>query len=293
MIILKTSILIILLNLTSQVVATEVCEQANSLLYQAYDLYSKQNSLSQQKQLLKRAIQICPMPEIHNALAFVLESKGEYQQAIKHYKLALKQKPDLDEAQYDLAELYYKQSQFALSLSTYLNICNTDADAKIQIQQLLKEQRYAIVDSEQTISKENLLLLYDYKNNNNINKKLLACGVKLQIQPVFLFYNFKFQQDILHSTLQLDEIAETLRQLYNSTIKIHAHTDTFANIINRDELNLKLSQKQAEAIANALVERGISIERIQTTGHGYHKPIAYGISPEVARKNTRIEIVRF
>lgn len=293
MIILKASILIILLYLPSQAMATEVCEQADDLLYQAYDLYSKQHTFSQQKHLLERAVKICPMPEIHNALAFVLGNKGEYHKAIKHYKLALKQKPNLYEAWYDLAELYYEQNQFVSSLVAYLNICKIDTDAKAQIQFLLKEQRYAIVNSEQTISKDNLLLLYGHKNNNNINKKLVACGINLSVQPVFLFYNFKFQNDILHSTLQLDEIAATLRHLYNSTIKIYAYTDAFANSINRDELNLKLSQEQAEAIANALVERGISMERMQAVGHGYRRPIAYGISPEATKKNTRIEIIRF
>jgi len=275
------------------VMATEVCEQANELLYQAYDLHSKKHVISQQKRLLERALQLCPNnPEIHNALAFVLENSGEYSQAIKHYKQALQQNPELYEAWYDLGELYYEQKQFILSLEAYLHICQTDADAKMQIQQLLAERDYAVVEPDQIISQENLLLLYNPKNNVTINKKLLACGIKLQIQPILSFYNFKFNNTILKLTngSQLDEIAATLRQLYNSVIKIHTHTDTFANKINRDELNLKLSQKQATAIANELVERGISVERIQTFGHGYHKPIVYGISPTAAKKNTRIDI---
>ncbi|MDM8567925.1 OmpA family protein [Thiotrichales bacterium HSG1] len=295
MIFLKTNILIILLNLIflSQAVATEACEQANDLLYQAYDLYSKQDSFSQQKQLLKRAIKICPKaPKIHNALAFVLENKGEHHLAIKHYKLALQQNPKLYEAWYDLAELYYEQNQFILSLEAYLNICITDKDAKEQIKLLLDKQRYAVVDSGKVVSKENLLLLY---GNNNFNRKLFACGIDSQIQPAFLFYNLKFKHNVLHSTSysQLDEIAATLRELYTSTIEIHAHTDAFTSSMNRDELNLKLSQKHAETIANALVERGISAERIGAVGHGYRKPIAYGTSPEVVKKNTRIEIVSF
>ncbi len=272
------------------IMATEVCDQANELLYQAYDLYAKKHVISQQKRLLERALQLCPNPEIHNYLAFVLGNSGKYSQAIKHYKQALQQNPKFYEAWYDLGELYYEQNQFILSLEAYLHICKIDVDAKVQIQQLLTERNYAIVDSDKIISQENLLLLYNPKNNATINNNLLDCGIKLQIQPVFSFYNFKFNNDILKSSKQLDEIAATLRKLYNSTIKIHAHTDTFTNKINRDELNLKSSQKRATAIANALVEKGISIERIQTFGHGYHKPIAYGISSIVAKKNTRIEI---
>ncbi len=273
--------------------ATETCEQANELLYQAYDLYSKKHVISKQKRLLKRALQLCPdMPEIHNSLAFVLENAGEYSQAIKHYKQALKQKNDLYEAWYDLGELYYEQNQFILSLEAHLQICKIDLDSKTRITQLLTKKNYAIVDSDQIISQENLLLLYDPESNSKLNKSLSDCGINLIVQPIFSFYNFKFKNSTLRRTNknQLDEIAATLRKLYNGIIKIHSHTDTFTNAVNRDELNLKLSQKRATAIANALVERGISIERIQAIGHGYHKPIAYGISPIIKQKNTRIEI---
>jgi len=275
------------------VMATEICEQANDLLYQAYDLYSKKHVISKQKRLLKRALQLCPnMPEIHSALAFVFENAGEYPQAIKHYKQALTQKSDLYEAWYDLGELYYEQNQFILSLEAHLQICKIDLDAKARIKQLLTKRRYAIIESDQIISQENLLLLYDPKNNSKLNNSILNCGINLMLQPMFSFYNFKFTNSTLKlaNKTQLDEIAATLRQLYNGIIRIHSHTDTFTNKDNRDVLNLKLSQERATAIADALVERGISIERIQAIGHGYHKPIAYGMSSIIKQKNTRIEI---
>lgn len=275
------------------VMATELCEQANELLYQTYDLYSKDHVISKQKRLLKRALHLCPnMPEIHNALAFVLENAGEYSQAIKHYKQALAQKSDLYEAWYDLGELYYEQNQFILSLEAYLQICRIDLDAKARIKQLLTKRRYAIIEPDQIISQKNLLLLYDPINNSKLNNSILNCGINLMLQPIFSFYNFKFTHSTLKlaNKIQLDEIAATLRQLYNGIIIIHSHTDTFINKDNRDAMNLKLSQERATAIADALVERGISIERIQAIGHGYHKPIAYGISSITRQKNTRIEI---
>ena len=295
MIILKLKLMLIILFslMMSTATATEVCEQANELLYQAYDLYSKNHVVSKQTRLLKRALQLCPdMPEIHNSLAFVLENSGEYSQAIKHYKRALTQKADFYEAWYDLGELYYEQNQFILSLDAHSQICKIDPDAKARIKQLLTNRHYAVINSDQIISQENLLLLYDPKSNSKLNNRLLDCEINLIMQPIVSFYNFKFQRAILRSgnKKQLDQIATTLRQLYNGIIKIHSYTDTFTNMVNRNELNLKLSQERATAIANALVERGISIERIQAIGHGYHKPIAYGISSIIKQKNTRIEI---
>ncbi len=67
----------------------------------------------------------------------------------------------------------------------------------------------------------------------------------------------------------LDEIARQLGELEAMTIVVHGHTDSYGN----DDNNLALSQQRADAVKDALIERGVNDESLTAVGHGESEPI--------------------
>jgi chemotaxis protein MotB len=84
----------------------------------------------------------------------------------------------------------------------------------------------------------------------------------------------------------LDRIASLLSQYPTLTARIEGHTDA----AGRDETNLALSQARADAVKQALVERGIAAERVETIGLGETRPIADNATKAGSRQNRRVEV---
>ena len=104
-------------------------------------------------------------------------------------------------------------------------------------------------------------------------------------------YDIKFvadKADILpEESGRLDVIVEALLKVAKDAhFLIEGHTAD----VNRPAEQLELSIKRADRIAEELVKRGISVERIETTGYGSTKPIAPNDTRENRAKNRRVEI---
>jgi chemotaxis protein MotB len=84
----------------------------------------------------------------------------------------------------------------------------------------------------------------------------------------------------------LDRIAELLDKYPNLVARIEGHTDNRG----RDETNLALAQKRADAVAQALIDRGVDAERLTAQGIGEARPIADNASWAGRSKNRRVEI---
>jgi outer membrane protein OmpA-like peptidoglycan-associated protein len=84
----------------------------------------------------------------------------------------------------------------------------------------------------------------------------------------------------------LDRIASVLVQHPELMARIEGHTDSSG----REEANLTLSQERAQAVKQALVERGASPERIEAVGLGETWPIADNGTRAGRDRNRRIEI---
>ncbi len=83
----------------------------------------------------------------------------------------------------------------------------------------------------------------------------------------------------------LDLIVEMLGENPNVKILLKGHTDNRGNA----ELNLQLSEERANAVANYLLEEGISDDRIDGMGYGGKEPIASNLYEETRRLNRRVE----
>jgi outer membrane protein OmpA-like peptidoglycan-associated protein len=78
-------------------------------------------------------------------------------------------------------------------------------------------------------------------------------------------------------------VAEIFAHYDHTAIEIGAYTDT----TGRDELNLSLSEKRAQALADALKQNGIAAARLSAVGYGATNPkVSDGKDP----RNRRIEI---
>jgi VWFA-related protein len=86
---------------------------------------------------------------------------------------------------------------------------------------------------------------------------------------------------------QLRDLARSLQSQPNITIEIRGHTDDRGS----DELNQRLSEERANAVAQELSTLGIARKRLTTKGFGKSKPLVPNDSDENRQRNRRTEFV--
>jgi len=86
---------------------------------------------------------------------------------------------------------------------------------------------------------------------------------------------------------RLDKLANFLRQFPDRKLIIEGHTDS----VGGDTYNQELSERRAQAVQGALVQRGVAPDRITARGYGKTYPVAENASPEGRAMNRRVEIV--
>ena len=105
---------------------------------------------------------------------------------------------------------------------------------------------------------------------------------------IALYINFETGKSTIKQESQniIDELFSMLNE--NATLKIvvEGHTDNVGN----SSSNKTLSEQRALSVKDALVNKGISAERIEAVGYGQDKPIADNTTEEGSTKNRRVEI---
>jgi outer membrane protein OmpA-like peptidoglycan-associated protein len=82
----------------------------------------------------------------------------------------------------------------------------------------------------------------------------------------------------------LDEIAAVMVEHPEITkVEIEGHADA----VGTSAYNKKLSQQRADAVRKALLERGVTAERLTAKGYGKEAPVADNDTPEGRRLNRR------
>jgi outer membrane protein OmpA-like peptidoglycan-associated protein len=87
--------------------------------------------------------------------------------------------------------------------------------------------------------------------------------------------------------LSLDRLATYLKDHPQTKAEIEGHTDSTGS----EEYNEALSQRRADAVARALVARGVSPDSLNTIGRGEAYPIATNATAAGRQQNRRVEIV--
>lgn len=90
------------------------------------------------------------------------------------------------------------------------------------------------------------------------------------------------------SEVEINRIAKLMQENPNLSFEVQGHCDATGS----DKVNDPLSQKRAEAIVAALVDKGIAAARLTAVGKGSHEPIASNSTDEGRAKNRRVEFVK-
>ena len=86
---------------------------------------------------------------------------------------------------------------------------------------------------------------------------------------------------------RVDRLASFLQKNPNERLIIEGYTDSTGS----EEYNQELSQRRAQAVADALVTRGVPASRYQVVGRGPAFPLATNSTAEGRQQNRRVEIV--
>jgi len=109
-----------------------------------------------------------------------------------------------------------------------------------------------------------------------------GCPAKLNLQINFANNSAKITEA---SAQMLDKYATFLTTYSNYSAKIVGYTDNTGSA----KYNQKLSQKRAEAVVKALIERGVNPAQLEAVGMGEANPVASNATEEGRAQNRRIE----
>jgi outer membrane protein OmpA-like peptidoglycan-associated protein len=85
----------------------------------------------------------------------------------------------------------------------------------------------------------------------------------------------------------IDGVAAALRAHPEAVVLVEGHTDSRGDAAE----NVQLSRRRANAVRQALVDRGVTEDRITTAAFGQDRPIAPNDTPEGRARNRRTELV--
>ena len=91
--------------------------------------------------------------------------------------------------------------------------------------------------------------------------------------------------EIAESSYPILTLLASIARNCNTRLEIAGHTDSIGDAT----INLKLSQRRADAVRKYLVQRGVSAEQIDARGYGETQPIADNTSGDGRKANRRIE----
>lgn len=85
----------------------------------------------------------------------------------------------------------------------------------------------------------------------------------------------------------LDQIAAFLTENPERRVQVEGFTDSQGT----DDFNLDLSQRRADAVARAIMQRGIDAQRVRALGYGEEFPVASNNNAGSRQLNRRVEII--
>lgn len=103
-------------------------------------------------------------------------------------------------------------------------------------------------------------------------------------EPIHFAYNS--DKIAASSNKNLDNTADVLKKYPNNKVTVKGYTDSLGDPL----YNIDLSQRRAQAVANALVARGVKAENVTAIGFGSASPIATNKTAAGRAQNRRVEL---
>ncbi|MCU1729049.1 OmpA family protein [Pseudomonas sp. 7P_10.2_Bac1] len=110
-----------------------------------------------------------------------------------------------------------------------------------------------------------------------------------EVVKVELDVKFDFDKAVVKSQYLPDikNVAQFMQQYPATSTTVNGYTDS----VGTDAYNLKLSQRRADSVRQALVQQGVSPSRVDAVGHGKSDPVATNATEEGRALNRRVEAV--
>ncbi len=146
------------------------------------------------------------------------------------------------------------------------------------------------------IIKKGYLFYSEHFMLHNLSDTINSYKSKIYIKPIEKNYTINLKNTFFEtnsykiastSYVELNKLAEFLKENPTVEIEIAGHTDTQGSY----EHNMDLSKKRAEAIKKFLITKKIKPERMTAIGYGYSKPIADNKTKSGRKLNRRTEII--
>ncbi len=134
--------------------------------------------------------------------------------------------------------------------------------------------------------------LNGFVKNIRIAKGAVPLYDKLLTDGKFVTTGIKF--DVAKATIKpesmgtINYVAKMMTDNPELKFCVDGHTDSDGDAA----ANLKLSEARAKAVLEALIEAGVSANRLTSKGHGESKPMSSNDTPEGKAQNRRVEFVK-
>ena len=106
---------------------------------------------------------------------------------------------------------------------------------------------------------------------------------KEEINIENIYYDFGSVNFREESKPSLDKLAKLLEDTPGAIVQINSHTDEKGSY----EVNMKVSDARAKAVADYLISKGIDKERVKYKGWGYTQPVVKGAGTEEDHQKNR------
>ena len=85
----------------------------------------------------------------------------------------------------------------------------------------------------------------------------------------------------------IEEIAAFLKENPERRVQVEGFTDS----LGANDYNLELSQSRADAVAMAIIRRGVDAQRVRALGYGEEFPVASNANDGSRQLNRRVEVI--
>lgn len=126
------------------------------------------------------------------------------------------------------------------------------------------------------------------RDMQNAKVERVGEGIKITFDSGILFDT---NSATLRPASQADivKMAATLQKYPDTNVLVEGHTDNTGT----DAINLPLSERRAQSVADATVAQGVSSSRVTTKGLGSSDPVGDNSTAEGKQANRRVEIAIF